>query len=73
VPDDGTVALRFPSRDSQALGEILERVLSDDDARAQLVTEARAHVLRFDWAEVARRTRDLYQSVLVASPSATRK
>ena len=34
VPDDGTVGLRFPSRDSQALGEILEQVLSDDDARA---------------------------------------
>jgi glycogen synthase len=73
VPDDGTVALRFPSHDSQALEEILEHVLSDDDARAQLVTEAREHVLRFDWAEVARRTRDLYQSVLAASPSATRK
>jgi glycogen(starch) synthase len=73
VPGDGTVALRFPSRDSRALEEILEQVLSDDDARAQLVTEAREHVLRFDWAEVARRTRELYQSVLAASPSATRK
>jgi glycogen(starch) synthase len=73
VPGDGTVALRFPSRDSRALEEILEQVLSDDDARAQLVTEAREHVLRFDWAEVARRTRNLYQSVLAASPSPTRK
>ena len=27
VPGDGTVGLRFPSRDSEALGEILERVL----------------------------------------------
>jgi glycogen(starch) synthase len=66
VPDDGTVGLRFPSRDSQALGEILEQVLSDDDARAQLVAEAREHVLRFDWGEVARRTRDLYQSLASA-------
>jgi glycogen synthase len=73
VPDDRTVALRFPSRDAQALEEILEQVLGDDDARAQLVTEARKHVLRFDWGEVARRTRDLYLSVLAASPSATRK
>jgi glycogen(starch) synthase len=63
VPGDGTVGLRFPSRDSQALGEILEQVLSDDEARAQLVAEAREHVLRFDWAEVARRTRDVYESV----------
>jgi glycogen synthase len=60
VPGDGTVGLRFPSRDAEALGEILEQVLSDDDARAQLVAEAREHVLAFDWAEVAHRTRELY-------------
>ena len=63
VPGDGTVGLRFPSRDSEALGEILEEVLSDDEARAGLVAEAREHVLRFDWAEVARRTREVYASL----------
>jgi glycogen(starch) synthase len=63
VPDDGTVGLRFPSRDSGALGEILEQALSDDDARAQLVAEAREHVLRFDWEAVARRTGELYRSM----------
>ena len=46
VPGDGTVGLRFPSRDSAALQEILEQVLTDDDARAQLVAEAREHVLQ---------------------------
>jgi len=60
VPGDGTVGLRFRSRDSLALQEILERVLTDDDERAQLVAEAREHVLRFDWGEVARRTLALY-------------
>jgi glycogen(starch) synthase len=60
VPGDGSVGLRFPSRDSVALGELLERVLTDDDGRARVVAEARAHVLRFDWAAVARRTRELY-------------
>ena len=55
-PVDGTVGLRFPSRDSAALRGVLERVLTDDAERAQLVAEAREHVLRFDWAEVARRT-----------------
>ena len=30
VPVDGTVGLRFPSRDSAALGRVLERVLTDD-------------------------------------------
>ncbi len=67
VPDDGTVGLRFPASDSRALGEIVGHVLSDDEAHAQLVAEAREHVLRFDWAEVARRTRELYQSLVVRS------
>jgi glycogen(starch) synthase len=68
VPGDGTVGLRFPSRDSEALGEILEQVLSDDEARAQLVAEAREHVLGFDWAEVARRTDELYSSLAGTGP-----
>jgi glycogen synthase len=63
VPGDGTVGLRFPSRDSAALGEILEQVLNDDGTRAQLVAEAREHVLRFDWAEVARRTGSVYAAL----------
>ena len=63
VPGDGSVGLRFPSKDAQALEEVLERALSDRDARSQLVTDAREHVLQFDWAEVARRTRGLYRGV----------
>ncbi len=66
VPGDGTVGLRFPSRDSAALGAILEQVLTDDAARAQLVAEAREHVLRFDWGEVARETEALYAEVIAA-------
>jgi glycogen(starch) synthase len=71
VPGDGTVGLRFPSRDAAALGAVLEQVLTDDAARAQLVAEAREHVLRFDWAEVARRTGQVYRK-LAAIPIATR-
>jgi glycogen synthase len=63
VPGDGTVGLRFPSRDSAALRDILEQVLTDDRARAQLVAEAREHVLRFDWVEVARSTASLYRQI----------
>ena len=62
VPAGGTVGLRFPARDSAALGQILERVLSDDAAREQVIAEAREHVLQFDWAEVSRRTKSLYLS-----------
>ena len=53
VPGDGTVGLRFPSRDSAALGDDPGAVLTDDEARAQVVAEAREHVLKFDWAEAA--------------------
>jgi glycogen(starch) synthase len=63
VPDDGTVGIRFPSRNSDALGAILERFLTDDAARAQVVAEARDHVLRFDWDEVARRTLAVYAAL----------
>jgi len=63
VPGDGTVGLRFPSRDSAALQAILERVLTDDQERAQLVAEAREHVLRFDWREVARQTIGVYDTL----------
>jgi glycogen synthase len=60
VPGDGTVGLRFPSRDTVALQEIVERVLADDLIRTQLVAEAREHALQFDWAGVARETLELY-------------
>jgi glycogen(starch) synthase len=63
VPAGGSVGLRFPSRDAAALGRVLEQVLSDDDGRARMIDEARAHVLGFDWAEVGRRTEALYAQV----------
>jgi glycogen synthase len=71
VPVDGTVGLRFPSRDAAALRGVLERVLTDDAARRQLVADAREHVLRFDWAEVARRTDEIY-GLLVGAPTRAR-
>ena len=63
VPAGGGVGLRFPARDSAALGRLLDEVLSNEVARANMVEEARAHVLKFDWAEVARRTTHLYVEV----------
>ncbi len=63
VPDDGTVGLRFPSRDSEALGRVLAEVLVQDEARDKMVAEARAHVLQFDWAEVGRRTARLFAGI----------
>jgi glycogen synthase len=66
VPGDGTVGLRFPSRDSAALGAVVAKVLTDDLARARLIAAAREHVLGFDWAEVARRTREVYAELAEA-------
>jgi glycogen(starch) synthase len=58
VPHD--VGLRFRARDAGALGQMVERVLTDDGLRDRLVTEASEHVLRFDWADVARQTAAVY-------------
>jgi glycogen synthase len=67
VPVEGTVGLRFPSRDATALRGVLERVLTDDASRLQLVAEGREHALRFDWAEVARRTADIYDALVAGA------
>jgi glycogen(starch) synthase len=69
VPGDGTVGLRFRSRDSEDLGEVLAQILSDHEARAKLVAEAREHVLGFDWGEVARRTNEVYRTMVDAGAS----
>ena len=66
VPADGTVGVRFPSRDCAALREVLEQVLADDEGREQVVAEAREHALQFDWVEVGRRTRSLYAELVSA-------
>ncbi len=59
VPNDD-VGLRFTSRDSGSLATMVERVLTDEALRDRLVAEASEHVLRFDWADVARQTAELY-------------
>src|SRR5437764_1806818 len=69
VPANGTAGLRFRPRDSDALGRVLERVLTDEDARAQLVAEGPEHVLRFGWPEVARRTFSVYEELASKTPS----
>jgi glycogen(starch) synthase len=61
VPHD--VGLRFRSRDAAALARTIERVLVDARLRDRLVAEGREHVLRFDWADVARSTASLYEDL----------
>ena len=59
-----------PARVPEALGRP-SAVLADDEARARTVAEARAHVLRFGWSEVARRTAALYRSLVGAASFTT--
>jgi glycogen(starch) synthase len=65
------VGLRFRSRDPRSLARMVERVLTDEGLRDRLVTEASEHVLRFDWADVARRTIEVYESL--AQPAVARR
>ena len=55
--------LRFRARSARSLGHWVGRVLTDDELRDRLVTEASEHVLRFDWGDVARRTLELYEGL----------
>jgi glycogen(starch) synthase len=52
--------LRFRARDPEALAEVAIRVLSDPELEARLIAEAKEHVLRFDWADVAVQTAAVY-------------
>ena len=73
VPGDGSVGLRFRSRDSDSLGEILQDVLADDDGRRRLVAAAREHVLKFDWAEVGATMLELYRRPRAAPRKVTQR
>lgn len=64
------VGLRFRAESPRSLSHWISRVLTDDELRDRLVAEASEHVLRFDWADIAQQTAELY--ALVGSGSATR-
>jgi glycogen synthase len=65
-----SVGLRFRARSARSLARMAERLLTDDALRARLVAEASEHVLRFDWADVARQTAAVY-AALVTERSTT--
>jgi glycogen synthase len=60
VPEDERVGLRFNGGDPEHLAVMVERLLTDQPLRERLVAEASEHVLRFDWADVARQTAAVY-------------
>jgi glycogen(starch) synthase len=63
VPVGERVGLRFNGGDAEHLGVMIERLLVDDALRDRLVTEASEHVLRFDWDDIAQRTRGIYDAL----------
>ncbi len=63
VPVGERVGLRFNGRDAEHLGVMIERLLVDEALRDRLVTEASEYVLRFDWEDVAGRTRGIYDAL----------
>jgi glycogen(starch) synthase len=66
VPEGDRVGLRFRGGDAAHLGVMVERMLTDEPLRERLVTAASEHVLRFDWADVARQTAAVYEELLSA-------
>jgi glycogen(starch) synthase len=58
--------LRFAARDPEALAEVAIRVLSDPELEARLIAEAKEHVLRFDWGDVAAQTATVYAELVGA-------
>ena len=72
VPRGERVGLRFNGGDPEHLGVMIERLLIDERLRDRLVTEASEHVLRFDWEDVARRTRGIYSALASRTPSRER-
>jgi glycogen(starch) synthase len=63
VPVGERVGLRFNGGDAEHLAVMIERLLVDDRLRDRLVAEASEHVLRFDWDDIAERTREVYDGL----------
>ena len=59
--------------EARSLARMMTLVLANPAVRYRLVTEASEHVLRFDWADVARQTAAVYEeltetAVIAGSP-----
>jgi glycogen synthase len=68
VPLGERVGLRFNGGDAEHLGAMIERLLVDSELRDRLVTEASEYVLRFDWDDIAQRTRGIYRELGELAP-----
>jgi glycogen(starch) synthase len=73
VPVGERVGLRFNGGDAEHLGVMIERLLVNDALRERLVAEASEYVLRFDWDDIARRTRAIYSELREPAPTGARE
>jgi glycogen synthase len=64
VVPHNAAGLRFRARDPEALGAMVESVLTDLRLRDRLVAEGSEHILRFDWADVAESTAGVYAELV---------
>src|SRR5262249_56338063 len=70
VPRGRRVGLRFRASSVRSLERMAMQLLTDDELRDRLVAEASEHVLRFDWADVARQTVLVYERLVAARTTA---
>jgi glycogen(starch) synthase len=70
VPRGRRVGLRFRASSARSLERMACELLTDEALRERLVAEASEHVLRFDWADVARQTAAVYASLAGAPTTA---
>lgn len=54
--------LLFPPNDSEALAKEIKRLITDEDLRSKLVTNAQRALNRYDWGNIAALTKQLYES-----------
>jgi glycogen synthase len=62
VPHD-EVGLRFRARDPESLAQMTIRVLEDAELCRRLTADAFQHLRRFDWADVAERSAEVYDEL----------
>jgi glycogen(starch) synthase len=52
--------LRFRARDPESLSDMAVRLLGDEQLGQRLVSEGLDHIRRFDWADIAEQTAEVY-------------
>jgi glycogen synthase len=72
VPPGRRVGLRFRARSTRSLERMAYQLLTSEELRERLVAEASEHVLRFDWADVARQTAVVYDELAASRRAVSR-